>query len=140
MAGFINAEFFKQEAERQRLIFDVSNWIDLVEGEIFLIEKIQKLESKQYGACYLLHIIDRDGNKRKVWGPARLIIHIQENRKAHQNVFFCSLGVQPGDKKRQENSRNLFEAVFDDTDHPVQLFYENGENEVSTEKNVQKTK
>ena len=51
-------------------------------------------------------------------------------------MFFCSLGVQPADKKRQEYTKNLFEAVFVETAQIVQLFVENGEGEVSPEKKV----
>ena len=101
----------------------------------FSNSKNEEHESK-YGACHLLYLIDKEDNKRKLWAPSRLISYIKDNRGEKDNVFFCSLGVQPADKKRQEYTKNLFEAVFVETAQIVQLFVKNGEGEVSPEKKV----
>ena len=96
--SWIDETKFKEEVESQRQEFEITAWGDLPEGKIYLITKIDKVESK-YGWAHLLHLKDREGSRKKTWSPLRLINYIKENRDPKENVFLCSLGVQPADKK-----------------------------------------
>ena len=59
MAAFISEEFFKQEVDRQRQIFEVSNWIDLEEGELFLIQKLKNIRVNMVLVIYFASLIKK---------------------------------------------------------------------------------
>ena len=84
--SWIDESKFKEEVESQRQEFEITAWGDLPEGKIYLITKIDKVESK-YGLAHLLHLKDREGARKKTWSPLRLINYIKENRDPKENVF-----------------------------------------------------
>ena len=62
MAAFISEEFFKEEVDRQRQIFEVSNWIDLEEGELFLIQKMKNMKVNMVLVIYFTSLIKKITN------------------------------------------------------------------------------
>ena len=100
MDKWITKEDFQQQVEKQKEEEETTPWGDLEEEKIYLIDKIEELESIKYGQCFLLHIKDRQGDTKKVWSPSRMVKYIKINRQPHQLVYFCSMGQERFDKKK----------------------------------------
>ena len=125
MDKWITNEAFQHQVEKQKEDQEVTPWLELQEGKIFIIKKVEQ-HTSIYGACHLMYIEDQEANQLKVWAPGRLVSYIQRNKKPKQVVFFCSMGKERIDKKR---SRNLFDVTFKDTEKLVELFVTNNDDE-----------
>ena len=66
--GFISKNHFTSKAEDQTVL----KWNELVEGVIYKITNIEVAEGK-FGPCSILHIVDKDANRKRVWGPSQII-------------------------------------------------------------------
>ena len=85
-SGFISKSKFQEEIEKDKVL----NWIDLEEGKIFRIKKIEPKVGK-FGDCAILTIEDEDGEEARVWSPSQLYKRLQE-KKGEATPYFTSLG------------------------------------------------
>ena len=119
MAGsqFVSDEVFALRANAIKEAEKTLNWIDLDQTVVYSITGIQERKSK-WGACWILYLLDRNGNRCKVWAPSRLINDLKKQRQQTDRPFIKSLGqIKEGIK-----TINQYDLCFQNTQNPIQLF------------------
>ena len=103
--GFITKDIFKAKKEDQNVL----KWNELEEGIIYKVTDTETTEGK-FGPCSILHIIDKDAKRKRVWGPSQMVKRIVEKQQNQPTttVYFTSLGQAQKDGKTYNN----FDLVF----------------------------
>jgi len=112
--AFLNIDEFKEIATDRS---EVISWNELAQEKVFGIDLIQEKLSDKYGQCFLMTIRDRDGNKQRIWAPARMIDVIEEKKTESKDIFFISLGQKRFNKTKTVNE---FDIVFKDSDKVIE--------------------
>ena len=114
---FVSDEVFTVRANAIREAEKTLNWTDLDETVVYSITGIQERKS-QWGPCWILYLLDRNGNRCKVWSPSRLIHDLKKQRQETDRPFIKSLGQD----KEGVKTINKYDLCFQSTQTPIHLF------------------
>ena len=108
--AFLTQEAFEAKVEAEKQEHLVTSWCDL-ERKVYQIILIEEKFSEKYGPCFLGSVIDKSGERERIWLPSLMLRNIEENKSEKKDIFF----VPNGQKKLSKvKSVNLFDIVFQD--------------------------
>ena len=103
---FVDTGEFFRGAAKLKEEEKVLPWVDLPIGKIYRIERYETLELKFDRPCYIVHLIDIANSQVKVWGPKKLIRHL-EQKLPKQVPYIASVGKQQISGNREVNGFDL---------------------------------
>lgn len=109
---FMSRSNFRKKVESQvKVSGDIKPWIELpIDGTIYKIASFEQKDGK-FGICTILSIIDKLGQKTKVWAPRALVreIEAEERKEQPREIYFTSLGQSKKDGRTYNNYDSCYQ-------------------------------
>jgi hypothetical protein len=116
---FVDESKFGEEAQIRKEKDKVLTWTELDTSKIYTIYLIEEKVSEKFGhrICHILYMMDRYGEKVRVWGPSKLVSDLKD-KELNQRPFIRSLGQD----RCQDKLVNLYDLMFEEADEGIELF------------------
>ena len=117
---FVDESKFGEEARIRKEKDRVLTWTELDTSKIYSIYLIEEKISEKFGhrICYILYMVDKCGEKIRVWGPLKLVSDLR-GKRANQRPFIRSLGQE----RCQDKLTNAYDLMYEeDVSESIELF------------------